>query len=53
MVGPFGEMVEDGASVPEVLEVVGTVVEKAWPGGVVEWAVAKLATTVTFWLGTT
>ena len=50
MVEPFGGKVEDGASVLEVLGVVGTAAEKAWPGEVVEWAVAELVTTVTFWL---
>ena len=50
MVEPFGGKVEDGVSVLEVSGVVGTVAEKAWPGEVVEWAVAELVTTVTFWL---
>ena len=52
-VEPFGGKVEDGVSVLEVSGVVGTVAEKAWPGAVVEWAVAELVTTVTFWLGMT
>ena len=50
MVEPFGGKVEDVVSVLEVSGVVGTVVERAWLGEVVEWAVAKLVTTVTFWL---
>lgn len=38
----------DAASVPEVLAVVGTAEEKAWPGAAAEWAVAEPVTTVTF-----